>query len=45
MLDKMLASTEQIAEMGERGYRFLVGNYLTEHTYSAIVKHLNPITK
>ena len=26
--------------MGERGYEFLKANYLVEHTYNAIVKHL-----
>lgn len=29
-------------DMGERGYRFYLNNYTTEHTYRAIVKHCNP---
>lgn len=45
MLDRLLASTEQLTKMGERGYRFLTNNYLTEHTYSAIMKHFNTTTK
>lgn len=37
-VDKMLAS--DMAAMGEKGYQFLKENYLIEHTYSQIVKHL-----
>lgn len=28
-----------IKEMGENGYKFLLDNYLVEHTYATIVKH------
>ena len=38
VVDKMLASN--IAAMGEKGYQFLKENYLIEHTYSQIMKHL-----
>lgn len=38
LVDKMLAS-DMIA-MGERGYEFLKKNYLVEHTYNAIMRHL-----
>ncbi|MBR5824303.1 MAG: glycosyltransferase family 4 protein [Paludibacteraceae bacterium] len=37
-VDKMLAS-DMIA-MGEKGYQFLKKNYLVEHTYYQIMKHL-----
>jgi len=29
-----------IEAMGERGYEFLKSNYLVQHTYDAIIKHL-----
>lgn len=38
MLDKMVHSDRK--EMGEKGYQFLKENYLVEHTYNAIVKHV-----
>lgn len=38
LVDKMLES-DMIA-MGERGFEFLKNNYLVEHTYNAIVKHM-----
>ena len=38
LVDKMLASDRKA--MGERGYEFLKNNYLVEHTYRAIVQHL-----
>ena len=38
LVDKMLASDRKA--MGERGYKFLKQNYLVEHTYGAIMKHL-----
>lgn len=37
-VDRMLAS--DIHEMGKRGFRFLKDNYLAEHTYEAVMKHL-----
>ena len=37
-VDSMLGS--DIKAMGERGYEFLMANYLVEHTYKAIMKHL-----
>lgn len=37
-VDKMLAS--DIAAMGKKGYQFLKENYLIEHTYNQIMKHL-----
>lgn len=39
ILDKMIYADRKA--MGEKGYEFLKGNYLVEHTYQAIVKHLN----
>lgn len=38
LVDKMLASDRKA--MGEKGYEFLKNNYLVEHTYGAIMKHL-----
>lgn len=38
-IDLMLAS--DIKQMGENGYRFFLDNYTTEHTFKAIMKHLN----
>ena len=38
LVDKMLASDR--TAMGEKGYEFLKQNYLVEHTYHAIMKHL-----
>lgn len=38
-IDLMLAS--DIKQMGENGYRFFFDNYTTEHTFKAIMKHLN----
>ena len=37
-VDKMLKA--DIKTMGERGYEFLKANYLVEHTYNAIMKHV-----
>lgn len=37
-VDSMLGS--DIKAMGERGYEFLMANYLVEHTYNAVMKHL-----
>lgn len=38
VVDSMLGS--DIKAMGERGYEFLMANYLVEHTYKAIMKHI-----
>lgn len=38
LVDKMLKSDRK--KMGEKGYQFLKDNYLVEHTYDAIMKHL-----
>ena len=38
-IDKMLSS--DIKSMGEKGYQFYLNNYTVEHTYQAIMKHLN----
>jgi glycosyltransferase involved in cell wall biosynthesis len=39
LVDKMQASDRKA--MGEKGYEFLKENYLVEHTYKAIMKHIN----
>jgi hypothetical protein len=39
-VDKILTSDRKA--MGERGYEFLKQNYLVEHTYNAIMRHLKP---
>ena len=38
LVDRMLQS--DIGRMGQKGYGFLCNNYLVEHTYNAIVRHL-----
>ena len=38
LVDKMLKSDRKA--MGEKGYQFLKENYLVEHTYNAIMKHI-----
>ena len=38
-VDRMLMA--DIKSMGERGYQFFMDNYLVEHTYKAIMKHLH----
>lgn len=37
-VDRML--TADIKAMGEKGYEFMKANYLVEHTYNAVMKHL-----
>ena len=37
-VDKILAS--DIKQMGENGYQFYLNNYTVEHTYQAIIKHI-----
>lgn len=38
ILDKMIHSDRK--SMGEKGYQFLKDNYLVEHTYNAIMRHI-----
>ena len=38
ILDKMIHSDRKA--MGEKGYQFLKDNYLVEHTYNAIMRHM-----
>lgn len=38
LVDKILASDRKA--MGEKGYQYLKDNYLVEHTYNAIMKHI-----
>ena len=38
ILDKMIHSDRKA--MGEKGYQFLKDNYLVEHTYNAIMRHI-----
>ena len=38
-VDRIL--TADIKAMGERGYAFLKANYLVEHTYKAVMKHVD----
>ena len=40
LVDRFLTDPERIKRMGERGYEFLKQNYLVEHTYQAIIRHL-----
>lgn len=39
MVDKMLQSDMQ--KMGESGYQFFLNNYTVQHTYDAIMRHMN----
>ena len=39
LVDKMLAADRTL--MGEKGFEFLKKNYLVEHTYNAIMRHLS----
>lgn len=39
LVDRMLAADRKA--MGEKGYEFLKSNYLVEHTYNAIMRHLD----
>lgn len=38
ILDRMIHADRKV--MGEKGYQFLKENYLVEHTYHAIIRHL-----
>lgn len=38
LVDKMMKAERKV--MGEKGYEFFKANYLVEHTYNRIVKHL-----
>ncbi len=38
-VSKYTENPTSIKEMGENGYKFLLDNYLVEHTYATIVKH------
>lgn len=39
-VNSFIENPSSIKEMGEKGYQFLLDNYLVEHTYSKIVKHI-----
>lgn len=39
-IDKYILNPESIKEMGERGYQFLLDNYLVDHTYHKIISHI-----
>ena len=39
LVDRFLAEPERIKRMGERGYEFLINNYLVDHTYEVIMNH------
>lgn len=38
-VNRMLNDSENISRMGQKGYQFLLENYLVKHTYQAILKH------
>lgn len=40
LVNKILSKPGRILEMGEKGYQFLCDNYQVEHSYQAIIKHL-----
>lgn len=39
-VNKYVESPELMTSMGEKGYQFLVNNYLVEHTYTKIISHI-----
>lgn len=41
ILDKMIQAERKT--MGEKGYEYLKNNYLVEHTYNAIMKHISKV--
>lgn len=41
LVDYYVAHPQEIKEMGQKGREFMEVNYLTEHTYQAIIKHVN----
>jgi len=40
LINRFVSNPQIIHEMGQRGYDFLCRNYLVEHTYDTIMKHL-----
>ena len=40
-VNKYIENPRSIKSMGEKGYRFLLDNYLVTHTYNKIMKHFN----
>lgn len=39
-VNQFVGHSNKIKSMGEKGYQFLLNNYLIKHTYQAIIKHL-----
>lgn len=39
-VDRYVQHLDEIATMGERGYKFLLENYLVDNTYKTIISHL-----
>lgn len=39
-VNQFVGHSDKIKSMGEKGYQFLLNNYLIKHTYQAIIKHL-----
>ena len=42
-VNKLVSSTEKMREMGANGKAFLEKNYLVEHTYQSIIKHIQKV--
>ena len=38
-VDKLAMDPSLVKEMGQKGYSFLLNNYLTEHTYRTVISH------
>lgn len=38
-VDKLAMDPSFVKEMGQKGYSFLLNNYLTEHTYRTVISH------
>ena len=39
-VNQFVGHSNKIKSMGEKGYQFLLNNYIIKHTYQAIIKHL-----
>ena len=42
-LNRMVSKPDMIRKMGDKGYEFLKNNYLVDHTYNSIIKHIQHV--
>lgn len=43
ILNKMVSKPDVIRKMGDNGFDFLKNNYLVDHTYNSIIKHIQHV--